>query len=150
MADAVEVAAESALLNRYTAIAAVLGIDETRMAYPNKTFTKPDKDVAPFFYLRATNLPADSVALSVDVGGDNQHYGIFQVDVFYKMNAGGLAPKRIASSVSNHFQRGLVLAKDGFRVELQRLPYHGTMIDSDPWVMIPVSIPYFCYAPIPA
>lgn len=146
MADAVEVAIESALLNRLAALTFSPAIP---VSVPNVAFTPPT--AAPgIVWLRGSFLPADTYALGLGYSSTNQHYGIFQVDVFYNQGAGELAPGRIAAAVIAYFKRGTQLTKDGFRVEITKTPYRANMIKDDPWIMIPVSIPYKTYAPNPA
>lgn len=147
MPDPVEVAIESALLNRYNAL--VIGSPDTLYrAQPNYPFTPPVA-TPNVYWLRATFLPADSFALSVDYEGTNQHYGIFQVDVFYGQGSGELAAGRIATSVMQWFKRGTRVTKDGFVVDVTRTPFRRSMIKDDPWVMIPISIPYLAFAANP-
>lgn len=155
MPDAVEVAIESALLNRYNAFQ--LGSPDTlHRAQPNVAFTPPQPSslvgglTVYNYWLRATFLPAESFALGIDYGSHNQHYGIFQVDVFYGQGAGEYAPGRIATSIIQWFKRGTQLTKDGFTVEMVRPPRRGNLIKDDPWIMIPVSIPYLAFAINPA
>lgn len=142
MPDAVEVAIQSALLNRLGAMVLTPAVP---VALPNVPFTPPvpGQNAA---WLRGTILPADSIALSVDYGSENQHFGIFQVDIFYGIGSGALAPGRIADAVLAWFRRGTRLTKDGFTVEVTRVPWVGQLIDDDPWVMIPVSVPYLAFA----
>ena len=146
MADAVEVAIESALLNRLIALTFSPVIP---VSLPNITFVPPTAgdNVA---WLRATFLPATSVELSVDFEGSNQHYGILQIDVFYGQGSGELAPARIAATIIQWFKRGTRVTKDGFVAQITRLPRRGQMIRDDPWQMIPVTIPYLAFAPSPA
>lgn len=142
MPDAVEVAIESALLNRLNALVLSPSVP---ISLPNIPFTPPAEGQGAC-WLRATFLPATSTALSVDYEGSNQHYGIFQVDVFYGQGGGELAPGRIATAILAWFKRGLALTKDGFTVQVTRLPYRKQMIRDDPWMMIPVCIPYQAFA----
>lgn len=146
MADAVEVAIESALLNRLVAMTISPAIP---VALPNVSFTPPQPSQTAF-WLRGTFLPADTYSLGVPFGSTNQHYGLFQVDVFYGQGGGELAPGRIATSVIEWFKRGTTLTKDSFSVKIVQPPYRRTMIKDDPWVMIPVFIPYIAYATNPA
>ena len=95
-------------------------------------------------------MPAPSIALGVAFADDNQHYGLFQLDVFAGQNGGELASARIAALAVASFKRGTVLTKDGFSVRIVKAPYRGPMLKDDPWIMIPVSIPYVCFAPNPA
>ncbi len=146
MPDAVEVAIESALLTRLNALTLSPSVP---VALPNVTFVPPTagQNVA---WLRATFLPASTVELGIDYAASNQHYGIFQVDVFYGQGGGELAPARIAAAVIQWFRRGTKLTKDGFKVEVTRAPRRGSMLLDGAWTMLPVSIPYVAYAPNPA
>ncbi len=145
MADAAEVAIESALLNRLVALTFSPAVP---VALPNVAMTPPVAGPN-VYWLRGTFLPADSFALSVAYSGTNQHYGLFQIDVFYGQGSGELAPGRIATSVLQWFKRGTRLTKDGFTVEVTKTPYRRTIIKDDPWVMIPVLIPYLAFAANP-
>lgn len=142
MADAVEVAIESALLNRLVALTLSPVVP---VSLPNLGFVPPvpGPNVC---WLRGTYLPASSTELSIGFQSSNQHYGIFQVDVFYGQGSGDLAPGRIASSVLQWFKRGTILTKDGFSVKIAKLPSRGAAAEASPWIMIPISIPYLCFA----
>jgi hypothetical protein len=155
MPDAVEVAIESALLNQLMALtfspAISVSLPNVGTA-PSRTFTPPAAESGAN-WIRATFLPADSFALSVDYGGSNQHYGILQVDCFGYQGDGELSVGRIAASVIAWFKRGTKLTKDGFTVEIgigNKIPYRKTTIKDDPWVFVPVCIPYRSFAVNPA
>lgn len=146
MADAIPTAIKGALTNRLAALTFSPAIP---VAYPWVAFTPPT--AAPgVVYLRATILPADTATLSVGPGSDAQHYGIFQVDVFYGQGSGELAPSRIADVVMAWFKRGTTLTKDSAIVTIWKEPYAGRVIKDDPWIVIPVSISYIAFAPNPA
>jgi hypothetical protein len=146
MANAVEVAIESALLDHLRSLTFSPAIT---VAWPNVDFVPPIAGPN-IKWLRPTFLPADSIALGVDYSANNQHFGIFQIDVFYGQGSGELAPGRIATSVIAWFKRGTKLTKDGFSVEVTRVPFRRRMIKDDPWVFIPISIPYLAFASNPA
>ncbi len=142
MADAVEVAIESALIATLETFATA---NSLTVSVPNVSFTPP-ANTPSAKYLRATFMPNDSYGLSVDVDGTNQHYGIFQVDVFYGQGGGEPAPARIAASLIAAFERGSTFTRDGFTVQIIKKPTRGMMISDPPWVFIPVRIFYTCYA----
>lgn len=146
MTDAVEVAVQSALLAHAAAFA---NNNSYTIALPNIAFSPPTVS-ATAKYLRATFLPIPSFSLGIDYGGHNQHYGTFQVDVFYGQNGGEIAPGRIAASLIAWFAPGTSLTNSGFTVQIQKTPYRGPLIKDDPWIMIPVSIPYISFATNPA
>lgn len=150
MTLAVEVATEKALIDRLLAFTVSPSIP---VALPNVEFLSKPTPGHDVFWLRATFLPAESFALSLDYGGDNQHYGIFQVDVFYYQGDGEYRPGAIATDIIAWFKRGTKMTQDGFIVETgvgDKIPKRERMIKDDPWVMIPVSIPYRTFAPNPA
>lgn len=141
MPEPVEVAIESALLARATAFATVQSI---AIALPNVAFTPPTAG-ANVKWLRVTFLPAPTTSLPTGSGSD-RYYGIMQIDVFHGQGAGELAPGRIASQIIDYFGRGTEVTKDGFTVRIYRRPSRGPMIRDDPWMMIPVTINFECFA----
>lgn len=146
MPDAVEVAVESALLAHATAFANNNGLT---IALPNIAFTPPTIS-ATAKYLRASFLPVPSVPLAISYTSVNQHYGTFQVDVFYGQNGGEIAPARIAADIIAWFAPGTDLTSGSYTVHIQRTPYRGPAIKDDPWLMLPISIPYIAFATNPA
>jgi hypothetical protein len=146
MTDSVEVAIESVLLNRLVAFCLSPAIP---LALPNIAFTPPAPSPTTF-WLKADWLPADSFSLSLANTGSVQHYGILQVSVFYGQGSGELAPSRLATRIIELFPRNLALTKDGFVVQVWKHPFRARMMKDDPWVMIPVSVPYLTFAPHPA
>lgn len=146
MPDAVEVAIESALLDH---LRDMLPSPDIPVAWPNVKFTPPTSGPN-VYWLRATFLPANTFGLGVGDDSSNQHYGIFQVDVFYGQGSGDLAPVRIATDVIAWFTRGTTLIKDGFTVKVPQPPRRATTIKDDPWVMVPVSVPYLAFASNPS
>lgn len=146
MAEPVEVAIEKALLNRVIAYCVSPAIP---LSLPNVTFTPPV--AAPgVFYLRASFLPAETFALGVGYNSTHQHYGIFQVDVFAKLGEGEYPAGRQAAGLIAYFKRGTQMYQDGFTVNIIRAPSRGPLLKSDPWIQIPVNIPYIAFASNPA
>lgn len=142
MPEPVEVAIEAALLTRAQAFATAQGLT---ISLPNIEFTPPVASI-PAKWLRATFLPAPSFEMGIAFNAHNQHYGILQLDVFYGEGAGEYAPGRIAAAVIQYFPRGTQMSKDGFRVRIIKAPYRGSLLRDDHWMLIPVSIPYLCFA----
>lgn len=142
MADAVEVAIESALLNRLTALTFIPPIP---VSLPNVSFTPPT--VGPGIrWLQATFLPADSFAIGIADNAHNQHYGLLQVSVFGFQGEGDYASRRVATMVGGWFKRGTQCSKDGFIATVYDVPRIGQGVRDDPWWMVPVSIPYRSFA----
>lgn len=149
MPDAVEVAIEAALLAHASAFA---NNNSLTISLPNIAFTVPTVS-ATAKYLRATFLPAPTASIALSFTTDkatNQHVGIMQVDVFYGQGGGEIAPARIAANIIDWFKPGTSLSSDGFTVNVIRSPYRGPIIKSDPWMMLPVTIPYIAFATNPA
>lgn len=146
MADAVEVAIESALLNRLVALTLSPVV---AVSLPNITLAEP-AGVPGARWMRAAFLPADSFAIGIANNAHNQHYGLLQVDVFGYLGDGDLGPRRIAAAVVSWFKRGTRCSKDGFMATVTDTPRVRAGIKDDPWWMIPVSIPYRCFARPPA
>lgn len=144
MTDAVEVEIGKALLARVAAFAAAQS-PALSVSYPNIDFAVPTPTKTAQ-WLRASLLPADTVALGIPFGADNQHQGLLQVDVFQGQGIGELAPARVAASVIAYFARGTRLTSGGFVVQVLKSPYRSSLIKDDPWVFIPVRIPYNAFA----
>lgn len=146
MADAVEVAIESALLNRLglLTLSPVVAV-----ALPNVKFPEPAA-VPGARWMRAAFLPADSFAIGIANNAHNQHHGLLQVAVFGYLGDGDLAPRRVAAAVVSWFKRGTACTKDGFVATVYDTPRVRGGVKDDPWWMIPVSIPYRCFARPPA
>lgn len=146
MSDAAEVAIESALLSHAATFA---NNNSLTISLPNIAFSPPTVS-ASAKYLRATFLPGPTATLGIGYGSVNQHGGIFQMDVFYAQAAGELAPARIATDIISYFKRGTSLISGSFTVYITKAPYRGPMLKDDPWVMLPVSIPFIAFATDPA
>lgn len=148
MAEPVEVAIEYALLQRATEFAASQSPAVT-ISLPNIAFAPPFPGPSAK-WLRATFLPADTITLGVSLTSSNQHLGLLQIDVFWGVGGGELNAARLASSVIQYFKRGTTVTKDGFKAHICLAPFRGPIIRDDGWTMIPVRIPYLCFAPNPA
>src|ERR1043166_2958103 len=145
MTDAVEVAIELALMDRAKAFATAQGLS---IALPNIEFTPPE--ITPNAkYLRASLLPADTAVLGVAFSATNQHLGLMQLDVFYGKGGGEIAARRIAAAIISYFIRGTRMTSNGFNVEVLQTPRIGPSTEQNSWLMLPVRIPYKCFA-IPA
>lgn len=144
MAEPVEVAIESALLTKAQAFAAAQS-PAIAISLPNVAFTPPTASVSAK-WLQATFLPVPSVDMGISWNAHVQHYGLMQLSVFYGQQAGEYAPGRVASAIIDYFARGTDLVKDGVRVRINKTPYRGQMLVDGAWIMIPVSIPYQCFA----
>lgn len=144
MSDAAEVVIARALFQRLAEFAAAQ-TPAIPVSYPSKDFNTPDP-TPETQWLRATLLRANTNTLGIGYSDSLQHYGMLQVDVFRGQGQGEPAPARIAAAVVAYFTRGTRLSLDGFNVDVIKEPFLGPLVKSDPWVFIPVRIPYQCLA----
>lgn len=145
MAELPEVAIEMALLERATAFAQAQSLP---LAVPNVDFTPPAAKTGNTYgkYLRFTYMPAPSDASLIAFNSHVTHSGLVQIDAFMGAGAGEPALARIASAAIAYFPRGLQVAKDGFKVRIDRAAYRGPLIIQDAWAMVPVTVPWICFA----
>jgi hypothetical protein len=146
MTDAVEFAVEAALLESAQLFATSQSL---QIAMPNIAFVPPTVSLTAK-YLAAAFLPAPSFPLAVSFSGTNQHYGIFQLAVYYGQGSGEMGPARIVAQIIQWFAPGTLMVRDGFTIRILKTPYRGPLLKADPWTFIPVSIPYTSFAPNPA
>lgn len=148
MPDLPEVAIKGALLAHAQAFA---NAQSLTISMPNRAFTPPaDKATVGNStvygkWLRATYLPAETDTLGIGADDDNKHYGFLQVDTFYALDAGELAPARIAAAAISYFARGTKLTRDGITVEIIKQPSTMRAVKDDPWLMLPTRIPFCCF-----
>lgn len=141
MAEPTEVAIEYALLERLLAIT-LASPDDVTFALPNKLFTAPNPVLSSSRYVKADILWAPTSAISIAYDAPNQHLGIFQASVFHGQGGGEGPPARLAAQIIAWFARGTSMVKDGVRVTVHLPPYRGNLLRDDPWVMIPITIPF--------
>jgi hypothetical protein len=146
MVDTVEVAIEAALLAEIKAFAATQSPTLT-VAYPNTPFSPPVSTGTQKYprYLRAQIFPIDTAPIGIPHDSWNRHEGIFQIDVFYAIEAGALEPGRLAQRVIEHFDRGKEMTRDGVTVKVYERPSHAGRIPSGAWEIIPVRIRYLTF-----
>ena len=151
MAEPVEVAIQKALTDKVTAFATAQGM-AAAISYPNIAFTPPAAktvvgNVTTYGkWLQVDFMPAPSFETGIAFDAHNQHYGIFQISVFYGIGAGEPAIARIAAAAIQFFPRGLKLRNDGITVRVEKQAYRSSMMKDDTWQQIAVSIPYLCFA----
>ncbi len=144
MTEAVEVAIKAALLARAVDFADGQS-PSLPISLPNILFTPPTVSKTAK-WLKASIIPADTVALGINGEASNQHYGLLQIDVFYGLGGGEIEAERIAAAIIAYFVRLTTIQRDGFTIRVIRPPYTGPVLQDEPWVMLPVRIPYQCFA----
>lgn len=73
--------------------------------------------------------------------------GIFQVTLFYPVNAGSSAAQTRAELIRSWFARGLTMTESGIRVLVDKSPSVGPAAVVEGWHILPVSIPYIADVP---
>ena len=144
MAEPVEVAIQKALTDRLILLAGGASspaLAALPLALPEIDFTTPEARNGAA-WLKADFMPAPTIPLALSDTDADQYQGIFQVSVFHVRGQGEYRPARIASAVIEWFQRGTVVAQDGFQARVFRRPWRGGLIIDGAWAMIPVSVPY--------
>lgn len=107
------------------------------LAWPDIDFEPPAQG-----YLRATLVPNTVEQVTLGTNGKNRHRGLFQVDVFWKRNAGEIVPREKADLVAAQFKRGTVLTSGGLNIRINRPPRVAQTLESGPYTQTPVLISY--------
>lgn len=99
-------------------------------------------------WLRTHLLPAVSKPAGLGSAAQTIHTGIFQVSVFWPAGVGTGAAVAVADAVAALFHRGSSASSGSTRVEFLT-PSIAPLIHAtdDPWLHIPVSVPYRAFAP---
>lgn len=108
------------------------------VAYPNVSFSPP----ADGRFLAASFMPNRLRGEMVRFEDRNEATGLLQVAVYWPLNAGIVAPQRVADAVITHFARGAEIAGNGFSVRVIEDPWSSTPLTDDSRAMIPVTIPW--------
>jgi hypothetical protein len=110
-----------------------------RVAYPLVKFTATAGET----YLRATILPNETRSQHVG-GGQDQHYGIFQILVCFPHSDGGIiGPLEQAGEIVRQFAKNtLVITTEGRKIKVPRTPWVAPLLSDPSRPSIPVSVPY--------
>lgn len=94
-------------------------------------------------YLRASHLPNTTAQITLGTSGLNRHVGLFQIDVMWPESEGLTEPLERAGAVIAHFARGTTMTRGGVTVRVTSPPSLAPAQHDPPFMMVPVSIPYF-------
>lgn len=133
---------EDVLLTRLEAFA---GSQSMNLAKPNVAFDPPTPVIYSTKYLRATFVPVLTETMRV-ADGEDMHIGFLQADVFHGQGRGELVPRRIADALCSYFPYNLSLFSGTVRVDISAKPFTAQALFDNPWVIVPVRIPYRCFA----
>jgi hypothetical protein len=95
-------------------------------------------------YLRPTVLPAASVQAGLGSTGQELHQGIFQIDVFAKIDESKSIALAEADAIADYFARGTTLTYNGVNVRLGTAS-NGSGIRDSGWFIVPVFINYLSF-----
>lgn len=97
-------------------------------------------------FVRVDLLPArtDNPELTGTPSNDMKVYmGIYQLRLYFPVNAGPNAAGALADALVEYFPRGLSVAYGGTTVRVPSTPYASASLPGDGvWYVVPVSIPY--------
>jgi len=111
----------------------------TPIAWPNIPYS-PTVETT---YLRPLFLPGDTIQASLGANGQDDTFGIYQIDVVYKAGTGR---STLTDTVADHFSRGTVCSYNGVNVRVRSVSI-GPMIQDEAWVFVPVSISWQTFTP---
>lgn len=95
-------------------------------------------------YCRATLLPAQPLVGELGVGGRTEFQGLYQVDLFYPINAGTTLAEAMVDAVLSVFPRGTVIMQAGINIQV-KLAYRLVARSEPPWFIVPVSVSWWSF-----
>lgn len=111
------------------------------VAWPNESFTKPLTG-----YLRVTHVPNLNRRLHIRSEDPHQRLGLLQVDVFMPKNQNVAVALEVAGKVAAQFPTDDWLTYGNAAVRVTSAPTVAQPMDDDTHVMIPITVPYECFA----
>lgn len=94
-------------------------------------------------FARATLLPRQATQLTVGINGSDSLGGLYQIDLFYPLNAGSAAANTMADAVCAVFGRGTILIEDDVRVVI-RTASRLTAGRVEQFYSVPVVVEWLC------
>jgi hypothetical protein len=155
MPEPTEAAVKIALMDQAIAFAAAQS-PALKISLPNgvgadgRPFKNPDPS-AQAQWLRANVLPAPTVSTGIATNAHNLYAGYLQIDVMQGIGGGTAPMARVIAAIAAFFHVGMKLTKDSVTVQIvpdarKQVVSEGPMMIDGSWAMIPVSIPYQCFA----
>lgn len=111
------------------------------IAWPNLSFTKPATG-----YLRVTHVPNMNRRVFIGSTDPHQRLGLLQIDVFGKKNENIAIAVEVAGKVTAHFPTDLRMRFGNVTVRVTAAPTVAQPLDDDTHVLVPVTVPYECFA----
>lgn len=99
-------------------------------------------------YLRPTYLPAEAGAPHIAYDREEEHVGLYQIDVFWPINTGIAAPLAVADAIRTHYDRGLRFFLEGIDLRVNGVAYALPAMQETALLQIPVRVPWWaCVTP---
>lgn len=126
---------EAALIER----AETMPFDQTKVAYPNKSFTKPSPLQA---YVEVTHFPNRSSRYALKGSSPENMQGFLQLLVRSPRNEGAAPATKIAGELALHFPADLSLWSEGVRVRISKKPDVMSASPTEASWNVPVTVYY--------
>lgn len=81
-------------------------------------------------------------SLGLEDSAQQEHRGIYQVEIVWKVGSGLQAQMDVAGEIVAHFAKGTSLTVDGVTVRVEQKPWPLTPINEGDEVRVPVTIPW--------
>lgn len=92
-------------------------------------------------FLRPTLLPAETEAIAISNTAEDEHTGIYQIDIFQPFNAGKKDVIDMADSIADKFKRNTNLAYNSINVRVRNVSIGALRIEGS-WASISVEVSY--------
>ena len=109
-----------------------------QIAWENKAFNPPTSGQ----WLRVTHLPGVPVVQTIGLNPQTQHVGIFQVDVFDRLDNGDGPSRALALQVLGLFPAGFSVLRNGLSVRITK-SYRLPAVREEQWYRLPVRVEWF-------
>lgn len=92
-------------------------------------------------FQRASLIPAKTENPTVGAGFKRER-GIFQVSLYYPLNAGAQPATARAEALLAAYARGTTFVDGTLRILIHESPFVSSSLIQEAWFMLPVSVPY--------
>lgn len=94
-------------------------------------------------HLRETFAPNDAATKSLGPLGLIRHEGLYLIDCFVRAGKGAAEADELAGAVMAHFPHNLNMVYNGRIVIVRKTKPSATQV-ADGWIMVPVSVAWYC------
>lgn len=98
-------------------------------------------------WVRSTLLPAENIDVTTGVGGMIQKHGLYQIDLFYPVNAGTITARTMGDTICAAFARGTTITSGSYEVIIEAAWQDSidTFQGESPLIRLPVQVRWSCY-----